>query len=322
MHIIQTIFAYRLRRFRRVASLVLTAGLIGFTGSSPGATYDGPTESVPKPAPEPGRPSGGGGGFSFGIDLTCILTGCAKDRTAPDEPGDAAQLAKSGPKLPDRYSMSGLVMQGLVKGGAPFIVDYEASGARLRIEMNLQGAEPFVYTLDANGRSENIFKLPESFGTEPRTAVISVRAVKNLPGAEVPAPLRLHAMGMGEKAVGSVAIDQIGFGPPEVRIGRFGKARYSFHSRSDFNRVVAEFARVENRGGVIQVIERVNKQDLGELTRDAWIGRDKPRIWDGKGDDGEVSEGLHVLNLRAWRSSIKEGDWVVSWSPDWVDIKW
>ena len=318
----QTIFADRLRRFRRVAARVLASGLLGFAGSSAGATYDAPTESIPKPAPEQGKPSGGGGGFSFGIDLTCLLTGCGRDRKASSEPDSAAQLARSGPKLTDTYSMSSFVMQGLVKGGAPFIVDYEASGARLRIEMKIPGAEPFVYTLEANGRGEKIFKLPESFSAEPQAAVISVSAVKNQPGAEVPASLRLHAMGMGEKAVGSVAINQVRFGPPEVRIGRFGKARYSFHSRSDFNKVVAEFARLENRNGIIQVVERVNQEDIGELTRDTWVGRDKPRIWDGKGKDGEVSKGLHVLTVRAWRSSVREGDWVVSWSPDWVEVKW
>ncbi|WP_018077228.1 hypothetical protein [Thiobacillus denitrificans] len=324
MHTSQTIFVYRLRRFRGVAARVLTAGLLGFAGSSAGGTYDGPTESIPKPAPEQSKPSGGGGGggFSFGIDLTCLFTGCGKDKTTSTTPGDAAQLAKSGPKIPDKYSMSGLVMQALVKGGAPFVIDYDARQALLRIEMKVQGSDPFVYNLKANGPAQKIFRLPESFGAEPRAAVISVRSVKDQPGAEMPAPLRINGMGMGEKAVGSVAIDQVSFGPPEVRIGRFGKARYSFHSRSDFNKVVAEFARLENRDGIIQVVERVYKDDLGELTRDTWIGRDKPRIWDGKGEDGEVSKGLHVLNVRAWRSSVKEGDWVVSWSPDWVDVKW
>jgi len=133
--------------------------------------------------------------------------------------------------------------------------------------------------------------------------------------------LKIYGMGMGKKAVGSVAIDQISFGPPQLRINQQDEARYSFHSRSDFNKATAEFARVENRNGVIQVVERINKQDLGELTRNTWIGRDSPRKWDGKDKNGETSNGLHVLTVRAWRSSVKEGDWVVSWSPDWVDVK-
>jgi hypothetical protein len=318
-----TICAYHVRRFRRAIALALAGGLAAsLAGSGWGATSvtgDYPTET--KPAPEHKTPSGRGG-VMFGIDLTCLLTGCGKDRMASSEPGDAASLAKSGPRIPDKYSMSGLVMQALVKGGAPFVIDFDARQALLRIEMKVQGSEPFVYKLKANGPAQEIFRLPESFGAEPRAAVISVQSVKDQPGAETPAPLRINGMGMGEKAVGSVAIDQVSFGPPEVRIGRFAKARYSFHSRSDFNKVVAEFARLENRNGIIQVVERVNKEDIGELARDTWIGRDKPRIWDGKGEDGEVSRGLHVLNVRAWRSSVKEGDWVVSWSPDWVEVKW
>lgn len=305
----------RLRRAIRhgLAGLCLAIAMT-MAGHDAGATYDG--ESPPD--------SGGrsGGGFSFGIDLTCLFTGCGKDKAAADQPGDAATLARSGPGLPDAYAMSGFTLHGLVRGGAPFVVDCEARDATLRIEMKTRDREPFVYNIRLDGRIQEIFRLPASFDAEPRAARISIHAVKNQPGPEVPAALRIHGLGMGEKAVGSVAIDQISFGPPEVRIGRFGKARYGFHARSDFNRVVAEFARVENRNGIIQVTERVDKEDIGELTRDSWVGRDKPRIWDGKDENGEVSEGLHLLQVRAWRSAVREGDWVVSWSPDWVEIKW
>lgn len=145
--------------------------------------------------------------------------------------------------------------------------------------------------------------------------------MKDQPGLETPAPLRIYGMGMGKKAVGSVAIDQIHFGPPRLRVSRRDEARYSFHSRSDFNKAVVEYARLENRNGVIQVVERVNQQDLGELARNTWVGREQPRKWDGKNRDGEASTGLHLLTVRAWRSSVKEGDWVVSWSPDWVDVE-
>ena len=297
--------------FRRVITLVLATGLIGLTTLSRGGT--------PAPTPTPHHKGSGGGGFF--LDLTCLFGGCNKDKDEMSEPSDAAPLAKKGPKLPDKYSLSSLVMQGLVKGGEPFVLDYDTRGARLRIEMKLEGAEPFVFNLEGNGRALKIFPLPESFGAEPRVAIISVHAVKDQPGAETPAPLKIYGMGMGKKAVGSVAIDQISFGPPQLRINQQDEARYSFHSRSDFNKATAEFARVENRNGVIQVVERINKQDLGELTRNTWIGRDSPRKWDGKDKNGETSNGLHVLTVRAWRSSVKEGDWVVSWSPDWVDVK-
>lgn len=312
------------RPFRRVACLTLLGGFIaslaspGWSASAVHVPMD--TTSDTPSAPEHKGPSGGGG-FSIGIDLGCLLTGCGKEKNAPVEAQDAKRLAESGPQFPEKYVMSSLVMHGLVKGDAPFVLDYDAPQARLRIEMKAAGLEPFVYTIKANGRGQHIFKLPKSFGADPRPAVISVQAFKDQAGAETPAPLRILGMGMGEKAVGSVAIDQVSFGPPEVRIGRFEKARYSFHSRSDFNKVVAEFARAENRNGTIQVVERVNQADHGELTRNSWVGRDKPRIWDGKNPEGEISNGLHMLKVRAWRSSVKEGDWVVSWSPDWVDIK-
>lgn len=319
------IIPYCLRISRVSGPAMLAVCLALHAGPGWGADVHPPvtdTVSDSPSAPDHKGTSRGGGGFSFGIDLTCLLTGCGKDKQASSDVGNAAELAKSGPKLPEKYAMSGLVMQGLVKGGAPFVVDYETKQTRLRIEMKIEGLEPFVYTFKVNGPGQKIFRLPESFGIAPKAAVISVQAARDEAGAETPAPLRINGMGMGEKAVGSVAIDQVSFGPPEVRIGKFGKARYSFHSRSDFNKAVAEFARVESRNGIIQVIERINKEDLGELTRNTWIGRDKPRIWNGKDANGDVSKGPHVLKVRAWRSSVSEGDWVVSWSPDWVDVQW
>ena len=318
MRMDRTHTARRPNAFCRIATLALMASFTFVSTSSHSRT----TTAAPQTPPSSQNGGSSSGGFSFGIDLTCLLTGCGKDKDAASQPGDAASLAKSGPRLPDTYSMSAFAMHGLVKGGAPFIVDCEARDATLRIEISTKDKDPFVYNLKLNGHTEEIFRLPESFDAEPRAAIISVRAVKNQPGAEVPAALRIYGMGMGEKAVGSVTIDQVSFGPPEVRIGHFDKAHYSFHSRSDFNKVVAEFALLENRNGIIQVVERVNKEDLGEMTRDSWVGRDKPRIWDGKDGNGEVSKGLHLLHVRAWRSSVKEGDWVVSWSLDWVVIKW
>lgn len=191
----------------------------------------------------------------------------------------------------------------------------------MSVKIELQGLVPFAFNLKVDGRVQKIFRLPESFGLEPSKADITVHSVRDQPGADIPVALRIYGMGMGEKAVGSVGIDQISFGPPEVRNGHFAKARYRFYSRSDFNKVVAEFARIEVHQGIIQVVEGVNKEDLGELTRNTWIGRDKPRHWNGKSKNGKNSYGLHILTLRAWRSSVKEGDWVVAWSPDTVDVK-
>ena len=329
---------FRSRRFRRMVALALAISLMGITALSSGGTRadvyaqsreaspsgsdSNPAQGQEKPRSggDNGRSSGGGGVF-FGIDLSCLFRNCDRDKAASTAAEDAASLARSGPKFPAKYAMSTFEMRGLVKGGAPFILDYNARQARVRIEIKVQDSKPFVFNLEANGHAQKIFRLPESFGSDPQVAVISVSSMQDRPGENIPAPLEIYGMGMGEKAVGSVAIDQLKFGPPEVRIGRFGKVHYSFHSRSDFNRVVAEFAQVENRNNVIKVA-RVNTEDLGEIAKNTWVGRDTPRIWNGKGEDGEVSQGLHLLKIRAWRSSVKEGDWVVSWSPESVNIKW
>jgi hypothetical protein len=203
------------------------------------------------------------------------------------------------------------------------VVDYRLKkGAQLRVEVTAKDKEPFVYTLDGKGdRALKIFSLPERFGNEPVAATFAVSAVESGAGEQKTAPVRLYGLGAGKKAVGSVAIDEVRFGPPSVRISRFGKAQYSFRSRSDFNRVNAEFLLIRNQGGIVQVQERVRQDDIGSVAQGEWVGKDKPKQWDGKDEQGEVSDGLHLLQMRAWRSSVKEGDWVVSWSEDWVDVE-
>jgi hypothetical protein len=292
----------------------------GHNGDYTGAS---PSESQPSGAgtrPSESRPSGGGVGFGFSFDLACLLGKCS-DAASGGESQD--ELAKKGPQFPKRYTMSALTVQALVKGGWPMVVDYRLKkGARLRVEVVSKDKEPFVYNLEGKGdRALQIFSLPERFGDEPVVATFAVRAIEPGAGEQKTAPVRLYGLGAGKKAVGSVAIDEVRFGPPSVRISRFGKAQYSFRSRSDFSRVNAEFLLIRDQGGVVEVRERVRQDDIGSVGQGEWVGKDKPKQWDGKDEQGEVSAGLHLLQMRAWRSSVKEGDWVVSWSDDWVDVE-
>ncbi len=123
----RTICAFRWQRFRRAAGLALAGVLAsslagadwGQTDSADAGADASTTET--QPAPEHRTPSGGGGGVKIVpfIDLTCLFTGCGKDKATSTAPGDAAQLAKLGPKIPDQYSMSGLVMQALARAARP-----------------------------------------------------------------------------------------------------------------------------------------------------------------------------------------------------------
>lgn len=84
---------------RRVVALVVAAGFFGMTPLCRGGEHETSSDSE---APRR-EPSGGGSGVGvgIGIDLNkvfCFFTGCNKDKGESSEPGDAAPLAKSGPK--------------------------------------------------------------------------------------------------------------------------------------------------------------------------------------------------------------------------------
>jgi hypothetical protein len=105
------------------------------------------------------------------------------------------------------------------------------------------------------GSDHNLLKLqlPAKLGDTLSPALFLVRGVKDQPGAPELGRINVFGLGAGPRAVGSVAIDQVDFTPGTVSLGKKQSARFSFYSRSDFNRVSAEVLRVVNRDGDLQV---------------------------------------------------------------------
>jgi hypothetical protein len=200
-------------------------------------------------------------------------------------------------------------------------VDYEQTRAgRIEIQVSARGAANiYRFPLPPLGAGRHLvrFTLPEALGPELRPAVVAVSAMGGAAESGTLADFNVYGLGAGPEAVGSVAIDQLGFGPRSIRVSQEEAARYRFFSHSDFDTVSIEFLGLE-RAADGSRHRFVGRRFLAEGVRsEQWVGLDEPRVWDGRDDQDLVSVGNHRLQVRAWD---RDGDWVCAWSPDSVVV--
>ena len=215
--------------------------------------------------------------------------------------------------------MSNISVVGFVKGDWPMVLDYEVRQPGLYLlSVSAEGTAPFFYILESSqpGRRQQILRLPSRFGNQPHAGSYAVYALTNKPGEASPVFLRVYGMGAGERAVGSVAIDQLHFSPPSVRPKDKQNAFYGFHSHADFEKVTAEFQLVGLMDGA--VVGRLEyEEDVKDLVRRDTEIQNKP--WDPR--KAKAAPGQHLFQVRAWYTLKKGGDWVIAWSPQLVRVE-
>jgi hypothetical protein len=305
----------RIARLRGVAALVVGVGCVivspvaraQFYGASVPQqhTYTN-TTGIQQSSPKGHQTDTNPGRLPRSGVQVCIE--CAEEHTvlSPDK------LSSDGPSLPKVIDMNGFTVQGLVGPGWPVVVDFAVGGpgaAHLDIITKKRIYEVTIPN-EQNRRGYAILRLPPDFVNKPETAIFQVQAIAPVGSAKNTAVprMRVFGLGAGEKAVGSVAIDQLQFQPGSIHTKE--SATYSFHAHSSFNGVRAEFVLTELRNGHV-VVEKDQEAKLPPVPQD-----ESPRqTWVAKGKTGE-----HMLEIRAWRGLENGGDWVVAWSPDIVDV--
>jgi hypothetical protein len=101
----------------------------------------------------------------------------------------------------------------------------------------------------------------------------------------------VYGIAAGPKAVGSIAIDEVTFGPSAVKMKQ--AAQYGFHSHSDFSDVRADFMFTGLKDNHI-VMKQDNETPLSPVTPDEHA----QGSLQSKG-----TEGQHLLQIRAWRGN-------------------
>lgn len=299
------------------------------------ATTDGPPSGTRSPpggratSSEDGKSSehrkhGGGDRWWIPVAIVgavAVVAGVAAWLTTRTEPS-AADLRRDGPMFPDELKMSAIGIVGLVQGNWPMVIDLEQGRAgEVRLYINAKGAqEVFSLPLSKNptGRRLIVLTLPPELGAQPQPAVIALIATDGT-SSKTLIPLQVYAIGAGPRAVGSVSIDQILFGPDTIHVSKGEKAPYRFYSHSDFDNLSVEFVKVDRNSieGDQRLVDAVKIP--GGVRRHAWIGKlpDGRRDWTGYNGQNQISEGDHNLRIRVWH---QQGDWTAAWSESMVTV--
>jgi hypothetical protein len=242
---------------------------------------------------------------------------------SPDEL--TRRLLDEGPQMAPAFNMSAFAVRGFVRGGWPVLVDFEQRSPGGSAELRISARDlPEVYSYDLGlvcpppRRCVVQFRLPpEVFGDQLRPAVFAALAT-NGTGRQTQPDFTVYALGAGPRAIGSVAIDQVSFGPSMIRVAEKQRALYRFYSHSDFGHAAVEFWKVQSDADGNRLAFIDDRAIDGGLRKDQWIGLAERREWDGTEKGTKVSTGMHKVQVRAWD---RVGDWLTSWSDATVTVE-
>ncbi len=221
---------------------------------------------------------------------------------------NSEDLLKNGPRVPQNVSMNHLIVDGLIGPGWPVGIDFQLGGPG-SVLLDITTADKVQYhqilTNNLNGRGITI-SYPNGLPDKLQSAIFDVEAIAPAGSNGPPPNMRVYGMAAGPHAVGSIAIDQISFGPADLKMNQ--AAQFQFHSHSDFSTVRADFMWTGLKDNQIEM-KQDSETPLGPVTSDEHA----QGSLQGKG-----SVGQHLLQIRACRGN--SGDWVVAWSPDVVNL--
>lgn len=263
-----------------------------------------------------GQPVGGISGAEEGaiiggaaaVAVTTILLVHHHEHKLPN-PDD---LSSNGPQVPKNFDMNHFVVDGYLGPNWPVALDFVLNGpGAVKLDITTAAGVHYaeVLTNGLNGRGISIV-YPENLPDRVQAASFDVEAVPPA-GSDEPAPrLRVYGMGAGPKAVGSIAIDEVTFGPSAIQMP--DPAQFGFHSHSDFSNVRADFILTAAKGDHI-IMKQESEDPYGPVAQ----GVHAQGTWDSK-PGTKRNAGQHMLQVRAWRGY--GSDWVVAWSPDLVVV--
>jgi hypothetical protein len=271
------------------------------------------------------------------VFLPPMGSGCdrlGKSSTPGESEARAAILDKQGPQLGALFSMSAFAVMGFSRGNWPIVVDYLLEeDSLLLVVISPEGQRPLVYRLDGKkGHWQTRIQLPSSVGNQLRVSEYLVQTLDNSVGLVSPSHVHIHGIAAGPKAVGSIGIDQVDFGPANIQLAQHQHAQYSFHSMFDFKNTEVTFVRLAKSSNGEIIAASVGSKSMGSIAQNARKDGD----WDGsvKTDKKvvnsyppemqrwlEAPNGQHALQVRAWFGVKDGGDWVTALSESIVSVE-
>lgn len=279
------------------------------------------------PTGDGGRDGGGGKNWLIPAIIVGAVALLALNRHLQQEKAEqrddsegTRQLLRDGPQLPAQFNASAFGVRGLVRGGWPIVVDYaQQRPGRVLLRIGIPGADTVSYRLDQFGLGRHVlrFELPPFLGAHLTPAVIALTAADPQTGTETIDGFSVHGIGVGPRAVGSVAVDRLEFNPALLRAQRGDTAGFAFRSQSDFDHAAVEYMQVtQSPDGVRK--RYVNGQRIGPVQRDRRVESAPAQRWNGQDEQARLSAGRHQLQVRVWDEG---GDWVGAWSEALVRVQ-
>lgn len=263
-------------------------------------------------------------GIVLGVAALAAVTHHLKQERHQDRGVDTEgvqRLLRDGPQLPPQFNMSAFGLRGLIKGGWPIVVDYEQTmPGHVQLQVSIPGADIVTYRLDQFGLGRHVlrFSLPDFLGRQLKPAIIALTAAEGDRQTDTLEGFKVFGVGIGPRAVGSVAVDHLEFSPLIVSTERGDTAAYAFHSQSDFDNAAVEFMQITQSPDGIRTRYVNGRRIDGGIRSEAWVGRDEQRLWNGHDAQDRISKGRHQLQVRVWDDG---GDWLGAWSNSLVSVR-
>jgi hypothetical protein len=226
---------------------------------------------------------------------------------------EMTKISDGGPRMEREFYVNRFEFKAFARGGWPCVVDYDLPPNTSAVfTVRHENGQTHEVRLDPRriGNWEAKFDLPVSFG-DLSVATYGMNVVVGQ--SPQPQNFRLYAIGCGPKAVGSVTIDRLQFGPKVIKLSVSDLSTYGFRARQTFNKVRAEFMHTTLLPNGL-ANKRVADENLGRVSAgEEPLSRQRKvsRSWTGD----------YSLQVRAWERADLGGDWVLAWSHELVRVE-
>jgi hypothetical protein len=311
-------------RFSRIIAAALMS-LFAVTASAQGLLayppqVDNQRQRPQPPTPEPSREHHSDNWVPWAI---AGVIGVAAIAAATHKAGAAVptdSLLESGPRFPDSYTPGTFAVQGYVGSAWPVVIDFlPQPDTCTTLDISVDNKLEWGTILDPDGRSgRQLLKVMAPERKKGQAAAIYVIHSRTpacgQPGEQQLARVQIYGIGAGPRAVGSVAIENLQFGPPRPRFPT-ERAGIEYDAKSPFNHTSIEILRFDEKTPGVINVERVRSSRTDAVL----VGSNSADPWDGTTQGGTRSIGVHRLEVRGWFTE-NDRSWVGAISPMSVDV--
>jgi hypothetical protein len=244
----------------------------------------------------------------------------------PPKPG-ADSLLKDGPQFPASLSVGAFSVVGFTRGGWPFVIDFlpqPDSCTWLAVSTGEKSYPSVLLDPDGHaGRRVVKVNLPDEIGPNIQAGEYAVYSEQ---GACAPnpvggtqtarpfSPITIYGLGAGPRAVGSIAVNSLQFGPSTPHFPQ-ESATFGYTTINDFGRVSQEILSFEEKVKGQWSVQTIRTTQLDALQKGKHSGS-----WDGTDGTGTRAPGVYRLQVRVWNTLNDEKSWGGAISPDSVHI--